>query len=334
MKIDSGLIFRIAADAEIAMRGSGDKRTCLCPFHDDRNRSAFLSANNVFYCSRCTPGKGLTAKEFCERLGLNWSSYFRGTQQQSRAITRPKPLPKPDPEFSAAQATEVWRLAKARARNDDLAHLDHATYAYAQSRQSVEGLELGAFGVLGRGMSLPPAIMWWVANGYTLVSPLWSLDGTIVGIQGRSINGRTPRVMTPKGCPTKGTVFADSRGLALLRGENVYADAVVFGEGLTDAIALAIASPCPVITTPGTGTASSSVGLWARGKRVFLALDWDEAGTNAQLEVNHALYRAGASHVMRVVWPRPAKDASDVLAQRGAEGLYTFIIDMLGTVTE
>ena len=100
---------------------------------------------------------------------------------------------------------------------------------------------------------------------------------------------------------------------------------VVFGEGLTDLLALAIASPFPVITAPGTANAVACVGSWARGRRVLLALDNDESGRKAAPPTAAALYGQGATRVIAVTWPGNAKDACDVVAARGVVGLEEFL---------
>jgi DNA primase len=130
--------------------------------------------------------------------------------------------------------------------------------------------------------------------------------------------------MTPKGSSISGTVFADSRGRELLRGELAEGGSVILGEGLTDALALAIASPMPVLTAPGTGVAAAAVGPWARGRSVLLALDFDDAGNGAVKPVSRALFEQGAT-VRRLLWPKPAKDACDALVLMGAAGLGNFL---------
>jgi DNA primase len=101
---------------------------------------------------------------------------------------------------------------------------------------------------------------------------------------------------------------------------------VIFGEGLTDYLALACAAAgYAVLSAPGTGFAVPAVGRWAIGARVVVAVDSDEAGRRCADELVPALYRQGARDVYRAVWPRGCKDACDVVVEVGIVGLEDFI---------
>jgi hypothetical protein len=325
MKLPDGLIFQIASDAGIELPHHGDKRPCRCPFHDDRNASAFVSGNGVFFCSVCTTDGGWSTKRFCKALTLDWNAYVRGLPRDPQPYVRPPPKPKAGPVFGSLEANQVWSAAKARARDDDAVEDDHLAYEYIASRSLTEAFELGIAGVIGFGMTLPSAVSRWPSRGYRIVCPLYDLSGTLVNVQARSVTGRTPRLMTPKGSKLAGTVFADAKGLALIRGETLKADTVVLGEGLTDMLALAIGSPVPVLAAPGTSNAVAAVGRWARDRIVILALDNDDAGNEAAPRVANAVYQHGGRRVLRVAWPNGATDACDVVTQLGMAGLYEFL---------
>lgn len=318
-----GMIFGIAADVGITMRGKGDKRACKCPFHDDHIASAFLSVTNCFYCSVCTPAHGWSAKTFSEALGLSWNG---------RAVTttfvrqRPRSAP-PPPSFGPYEARLTWNASYARCRDDDRAVDDRDVFAWIADRGLLESFELGVLGVVPtRG--LQAAIAWWPERGYRVVAPLFDAHGEIVSIQARAIIPAEQKVRNPKGSRIAGTVFADRPGQRALAG--VQADRVVYGEGLTDMLALSISSPWPVITAPGTGNALNSVGPWANGAEILLALDCDAAGQEAVLPVAQRLREYGARNVRRVEWPDGAKDACDVLAARGSAGLHEFLLRVGG----
>jgi DNA primase len=97
------------------------------------------------------------------------------------------------------------------------------------------------------------------------------------------------------------------------------------GEGLTDFLALTIACAAPVLSAPGSGLAAHAIGPWIAGFDVLLALDDDAAGANACMPTADAAYHHGARSVRQVVWPGHAKDACDVIEQRGIDALTAYL---------
>jgi hypothetical protein len=273
----------------------------------------------------CYPGSGLGAKEFAERLGLDWDRY-RPQRERPRIVIHPRVE---TPAFTAAEAQAVWEIALARARDDDSVGADAAVYAYVAGRQLLESWELGLFGVLAPSERLHPAVRTWPSRSYQVVAPLHDQHGAVVNLQARAINERAPKTLVPAGSTVAGTVFADRAGRALLRGESGPDSAVIYGEGLTDLLALASSAVVPVLCAPGTSNAARGAGTWARGREILLALDCDAAGDQAVPNVSARLYGAGARNVRRVRWPRDCKDACDVVAQRGVVGLEEFLALLL-----
>ena len=49
-------IFEVARIAGIKLLGDGPKRQCSCPFHEDKNPSAFISQKGFFHCPVCEGG--------------------------------------------------------------------------------------------------------------------------------------------------------------------------------------------------------------------------------------------------------------------------------------
>lgn len=328
--LPDGLIFQIALDADLEPRGKGAKRTLRCPFHEDRHASAFLAAENVFHCSVCTPGSGLSAKDFCTALGRDWSAYVTSMTRRSepesmlrRADTAPKPM------FTAKDAELTWSLARTRARDDDKVEEDRPVYDYLATRGLLESWELGAFGVLGSEMRLPPAVRSWPSNGYRVIAPLYDSTGAITNVQARAIVPCEKKVVFPTGSVAKGTVFACSRGIELLRGENAGISTAIFAEGLTDYLALSFTSPVPVLASPGTSVAAHGIGPWVEGLDLILALDCDQAGESVISPTASAAFGFGAKSVQRLEWPAAANDACDVVKRLGAQGLEQFLIRAL-----
>ena len=106
---------------------------------------------------------------------------------------------------------------------------------------------------------------------------------------------------------------------------------VILGEGLTDFLALVIASPVPVVCAPGVGAARHAVGDWCRGRHVIVALDNDEVGAKHVQDVADEVYAAGGQ-ASRLMWPDGHKDACDVLAARGEDGFMKFLDEALSEV--
>ena len=102
--LPTGLILEIARQAGIEGKRHGDKQVIHCPLpdHDDRHASAVLFIErNIFHCSRCTPGRGWTAKAFAAALGVQWppSCLSRVTAslacQPAPRDAKPAPPPRP-----------------------------------------------------------------------------------------------------------------------------------------------------------------------------------------------------------------------------------------------
>ena len=209
--------------------------------------------------------------------------------------------------------------------------LDRPVYRYVTSRGLAESWEEPGFGVLGRGMELPPQVEWWPRCGYRVALPLCDLQGCMTGIQVRSIDPAAKRkVLFPKGTLVKGSVFANSAGVDLLRGRRVDSRVVFLAEGLTDFLAIACAaSEYAVLAAPGISFVSPAIGEWVQGARVVIAMDNDEAGSTCTTTVAPQLYRAGAESVFRVAWPNGCQDACDFVQQVGIVGLEEFITEQL-----
>ncbi len=316
-----GLIFEIAEAAGIEIKSRKPKSPIRCPLHEDRHASAFLSEDNVFFCSVCTVDGGMSAKDFAAALNVDF---------RSLVATGPRPLPTPKfhakpPSFTPDDAARVWERARDRMRDDGVVEADRQAWEFIAGRGLGEAWEISAFGVLSSEMALPDPISHWPLSGYRILVPLYDQGGVIANVQARNVLGRTPKTMFPKGSRASGTLFACSRGVRLLAGENRSCPHVLLGEGLTDFLALAITACVPVLSAPGAGMATSSIGSWVRGATLCLALDTDGPGSSAARAAIDQAYRMGAEKVRRVTWPSHAKDACQVLEAHGSTGLSEFL---------
>lgn len=313
-ELHPGVIFDIAraGGMEIPDR-HGDKVPCRCPFHDDRRASAFLSVNNVFYCSVCTPNGGLSAKQFAARVGVPWPT--KDGDLRAVAPARRCPASIAPPGLAPSVAAEVWAAACARARARDAR--DAEAVRYLRRRGLADALELGHAGLLGAGMQLPPSVRSWPARGYRVAAAVCNLEGAIVSLHARRTRDGAPKTHFPEGRLPHGVLLANAHGVAVLAQREQLPGLVVFGEGLTDHLALSLAHDVPVLSPPGTGFFAASVGPWTAHKRVALAVDCDEATEALVPALSDRLRLFGATDVIRVRWPAGCKDACAVLERHG-----------------
>lgn len=318
-ELPAGLIFEIARAAGLEIPTDREKVPIHCPFHEDRAISAVLFVGNRFFCSGC--GTSYTAKEFAAQLNVPWrSSILRlppGFSRSTTASTKSQSTS----AFSIEQAISIWKITETARQ---AVTPDDPTRRYLQSRGLVGGLETGRCAVLATASSLPAEVARWPALGYSLIAPLYNGFGALTSIQSRSISNREPKTRFPRGSRVGGTVFANASGLALLRGEHDE-ELVLYGEGLTDSIAYALASPFPTLCSPGTSMYVAGIGPWARGKTVLLSSDADTAGDRVIPDATNAAFRFSARRVVRMRWSPPAKDACDVVAAFGLERLRTIL---------
>lgn len=296
--------------------------SACCPAHEDTNPSLSISVGSdgriLLFCH-----SGCTTEAIVRELGLHLSDLFSDDARRSLGH-QPRPEPEPRATFSTTDAHRIWDLAHRRARDDESAEADREVYAYLDRRGLGEAWEFGLFGVLAPGVDLPAAVSYWPSSGHRVVVPLYDSSAEIVNVQSRTILRAEPKTRFPGGSQVRGSAFADRRGLEILRG-GTDRWAVVFGEGLTDFLALAIASPLPVLAAPGTGFAAPAIGDWVRGRVLYSVLDNDEAGRKALSEMSAKAYALGCTKVRQALWPEDCKDACDVVARRGVAGLYDFL---------
>lgn len=324
----SGVIVEIALSAGVEVKNANRKCPIRCPLHDDRTASAFLDpVTNVFFCAVCTPSGGWGAKRFAEAIGVPWPP-----ANAFLDATTPLRTTAPKCEFTQAMAARLWTLALDRARDDDRAGDDLPVYNYLRSRGLAETWEDRNFGILSSGIALPTAMKSWLASGHRLVGALYDQAGQLANVQSRSITGSSPKTLFPAGSKASGTLFASPGGIEVLRGSWSGSRRVLFGEGLTDFLALASVSPVPVLSAPGTSMAASGIGPWVNGYELILALDCDTAGDAVVSATARAAFIHGASRVHRVTWPAPCKDACDVVERSELAGLWSFLKRNLGEV--
>ncbi len=323
---------------ELGCRRQGRNWQCPAPSHEDRSPSLSVNEGDdgraLINCfGGCQP------EEVCAALGLELRDLYPNARPcsplpppKAKASASPvgsrKPRKKP-PTFSAEEARGVWEQARARSRDDRFLDDDAEVYRYLSGRHLADGWDMGLFGILGPGMTLPGRIQDWLRTGHRIVVPLFDHKGAIVSLQARTIHPNCePKVLTPTGGRIKGTLFASEMGQQLLAGLWQGPTVCILGEGLTDFLAMAPRAPVPVLNVPGATVAASSVGPWVREMRVILTLHDDTAGDTAADQVEQAALDAGACSIERIVWPYGANDAANLLALQGSRSFTEFLDEL------
>lgn len=290
-----------------------DKNAVPCPFHDDHRPSAFVSRRNVFYCSVCTPNKGLSAAEFLLRLGAP-----RSAPCEAAPIRLPAQRTQPSSaEVPLGKVRELWSVAVARVAHHRTLPESEAM-AFIRRRGLESAAERGLFGVLERTDEIRYGKRIWHELGVRVVAPLYDLNGEFVSFQGRNVLGAEPRLLFPAGRPAKGTLFSNALGLEVLRGR-LQSQRCVVVEGLTDFLAVGSIEGVATLGLPGASMACGVAGDWMRGRDLILAFDADRAGSAAAGEVAARARSLGATSVHAVLWPTGCKDACEFIALNGYE---------------
>lgn len=322
LALPKGVIFEIARAGNLAAPDDGrEKWPVPCPFHSDARASAVLFAvSNVLYCSA---GCGtFTAKAVAQRLGVDFAEAIRriragGPSRVSICADDPQ-RGAVDPALDIALVREVWEESQKRARNDDAVARERDVYACLRQRRLHPACHDLEFGILPPG--LPEPFDAWYGSGHRIVLPLHDVaTGDVVNVQARCIRASRMKTRVPTGSRVTGTVFANRAGVDLLRGSSRTGQCVIFGEGLTDSIALGFLAGGPILAAPGTGAAKNAIGAWARDQVIVLALDTDESGDRAIGPTADAAYRHGASRVFRLRWPKGLKDICELHETRDTD---------------
>ncbi len=327
-----------------------DGRHHACPKCGGKDRFRLLdAAEGACYCNQCfnrENGDGIAAVQWLTgmRFGqaLDAVAAYLGTGA-ARAITH-KRKPEACSAFDPEAAWAVYERAVRRGR-DFLGLMQHPALKFLAGRGLAGCLAREPMHALcgivdaqveGR---LPPAVRSWPKQGYQVVSGLWAVqDGDLQAVAARDVTGsQEKRVMCPRGARIAGSVFANPQARDLLRdpldkdippgeqGPRV----VLFGEGLTDMLALSLAFDGPVMTVSGVGQAPKCIGEWARGRAVLLCLDLDDASEPYVKPTAENIAKHGGKAV-RLRWPPGCKDANDALVKLGIDAMRAKLMDLAG----
>lgn len=304
-------------------RKSGSGWLARCPAHDDSGPSLSISETAdgrvLLHCFA-----GCAFDSVRSALGLSRSDLgppsTRPTDRKMRR-QRERETDRAGSSFTAVQAQALWEAALAAAWSDERLREDAEVYAYLARRSLVEAWELRLVGVLTPDLARSHGLTHWYAEGHRVLVPLHGVDGRIVNVQARCIFKHARKTLFPAGSRVKGTHFANSSAIQRLNAEQRDGGPVLYGEGLTDFLALSIVAPHPVLAAPGTPFVAAGVGPWARGADVYLAVDNDRAGDQTLQRAAARCFDEGARRVVRVRWPEGCVDACDALSRLGSVGL-------------
>ncbi len=245
---------------------------------------------------------GVAVITACADRGLCTPFDAKRVAQVRPVYVAPKPVePEPEPGIPTAELEALW--AATLPVNMTLADphvLDMAVPFFMSGRGWFPPL-LASLDLV-RVTPLPDTFLWptwwpkaWT-NAYRVVMRAYSPRGEFVSIHGRSVvPDLTPKSRWPKGYAA-GHLFADARGVALLRGDAGDTSKAIIVEGMTDLIALTLAVFDAKRTDAILGITSGStkaLGLvkWPPGIPVVILTDQDEAGEKYATEIRAAIPR-------------------------------------------
>lgn len=316
---------------------SGAGHRALCPAHEDREPSLSVGQGDdgrvLLRCHR-----GCDVKAIVANVGLGLRDLHVADVPvragHARAVPPPPSHRRTQPPVETADhqpwAETLWRRSVMRAQASPPVEADHRARLFLQRRGLEPAVRMGLAGLLDDSRALPEEVSWWPGVGFRVIAPLLDVHGRLVTIQARRIVDGEPRVVFPKRSRPKGTVFANHPGRGLLCGDTSQPGVVVFGEGLTDSLALSICLDGPVLCAPGVDFCAPAIGPWVRGRAVALALDNDDAAECVVAAVTARALQLGAASVWRVQWPSGLKDACDVLAAEGPEEVARCVLNAPG----
>ncbi len=320
----SNPIEEVAARCGVDLRSAGRRLVGNCPFHrDDRPSLAVYPTNQSYYCFGC--GAGGDVIDFVARLhgvGFKEAAAMLVGRGEQRVRHAPQPVRPPRPARPAGlRPGEADVIDAAVTFYHDALSRSRGALAYLATRgirpATARRYRLG-FGRPGlaehlrrRGLSLAAARDVGLLSGErdTMLGRVVIPDirrGRGVWLTGRSVDGREPRYLNLR-------VATPLLGLDLVRDGQA-----VVTEGPFDWLT-AVQWGLPAVALLGTRVSRSTLRALMRFRRVYLALDSDEAGRGAAAQLAAAL--AGRAAVVHL--PPGVHDLNDL--GRLPEGREAFL---------
>lgn len=287
-------------DIGVELRGSGEDLTGLCPFHPDKDTPSLIvhPGKGTFHCFGCSAGGDLFS---AVQLHLNCDFKESVAWVADKTGVPVEPPVKEGSRLPLPKAVEEFHV-KLRHNPEAMEYLTSATGKRRLNAETVARFKLG-----------------WDGEWYSV--PYADGDGRAENIKMiHPDKAHEPRQkFYAKGKAVKwfpADAFAQHSELVAVGGEW---DALKMQqEGFGGAVCWGY----------GEGGLKAEVAVLAKGKRVTLLLDADEAGRAATRRSASLLMQAGAS-VQVVEWQKGdwGKDATDFLISRGADELRRLIQD-------
>ncbi|MBE6287101.1 MAG: DNA primase [Mediterranea massiliensis] len=352
--MDAAQIYDVVSDF-ITLRKRGVNYVGLCPFHDDKTPSFYVSpAKGLCKCFAC--GKGGNAVHFImEHEQLTYPEALRFLAKKYGIEIKEKELT--DEQKQAQSERESLFIVNQYARDffqDVLRnHIDGRSIGQAYFRQRgirddiVEKFQLGycpnerdlfAQTTLKKGYKkeyLVKTGLCYETDDHKLRDRFWgrvifpwhSISGKVVGFGGRVLDSRTKGVNQKYINSPESEIFSKGRelyGIYQAKSAIVKKDCVYMVEGYTDVIAMHQCGLENVVANSGTALSEFQIRLLHRfTSNITLLYDGDSAGIKASLRGIDMLLEEGMN--IKVCLLPDGEDPDSFARQHNASEFQTFI---------
>lgn len=289
----------IARELGLSPRRKGDKIECKCPACGAPECWIGLRTEiPAFVCNR---------KNKCGKTESVWMAFIRHAGGHNRAVASVEQLigkaapeePRSPPTRPPRQQVEALWSASTPLAQRDAKPDEPPPHALREEWELLraKGADPIAVATFGLAKRTPPRTyrypVWWPrdwTDRWSILLRLWEPDGTIAALHARSRNLEDePKTRHPLSLDGRfgygGLVFADTPGVALLRGELDPRElgGVLIVEGATDFLRAASSAFVGRMRMPVLGIVSGSESAferirWPSGLRCYVATDPDRAG--------------------------------------------------------
>ncbi|NUX00978.1 DNA primase [Wolbachia endosymbiont of Madathamugadia hiepei] len=303
----------------------GNSFVGLCPFHNEKNPSFFVSdTKGLYYCFGClahgdalefiSQTEGLSFKEALEKLALVTSVELPKKLSATRSRKSDKLLSVLDLATNWFVQKNKGIVAYLKQRKISPKIIDKFRIGYAPSSglkeylnsSGIEDKILTDIGLINKSFRD------YFCN--RLIFPIYNIAGKVIGFGGRALSSRQqPKYLNSpesqlfkKGENLYGLNFALSE---ILKKQHVF---VV--EGYVDVIALHQAGISNTVAPLGTAISAEQIKtLWRFAKEISICMDGDNAGYNAETRVAElALSILKPGHTLKFVTLADTKDPYDI----------------------
>ncbi|MCX7947754.1 MAG: DNA primase [candidate division WOR-3 bacterium] len=281
---------------KVELKKVGNQYRGLCPFHDDRNPSFYVSPIGVYHCFGCgekgnalkfvMKAYGYDYEEAIEYLARKFNIEIEEFEDENSSLYR---LMQYAMEFyvdSLQKNEQVINYLKSRGLNDDSIY--KFKIGYADSSLNVikflidKGFKMEQIYKVGLAVKLNSKVEPFFKN--RIIFPIFSTNGKyVVGFSGRSIDESTPKYKNSIDSP----VF--KKGLAIYgfnfaKSDITKKNFVIVVEGFFDTIVLHQLGYQNTVSFMGTNISDSQLKLISNyTNKIYLFFDSDEAGEKAIL---------------------------------------------------